>query len=289
MGSILNNRLRLAEMGQQTGRERPLEREGSRERIYSPLMSPRSVSNNRLPLSIIGKDVNQSETPETTGTENGKEVDMHFEKLEANMEYIEPVNYDNLGARRARIKSMPVIGTDHSAIFSEFDKFQNQIQDLQDENEVLKFELTQKCHDDSDASGSDSEDSRLAELRETCENLRERLQSTESTERQYKDRLRLAEKQIMELELAETVLRDHVDEGNVDCDKLRKQIVRLQRKIRELKDVNLDKDTHELALLEKVHNGCSVYRLRQHGNSIMYTNQQLPVIPAMQPDTTNYL
>lgn len=257
-------------MGQESVRQRPLEREGSQERICSPMESPRSpgsVSNNRLSLSMAGKSARQTEVKETIETENGKEAETHFAQLEANMEYIEPVNYDNLEAKRPRINSMPVIGTDRSEIFTEVDKLQRQIQDLQEENDVLKFELMQKCHGESDASGSDSEDSRLAELRETCENLRERLQSAEATERQCKDRFKLAEKHIVELELAETVLRDRVEEGNVDCDKLRKQIVRLQRKIRELKDINSDKDTNEQALLEKVHSGCFVCRLCQHGNA----------------------
>ncbi|XP_053407829.1 centrosome-associated protein CEP250-like isoform X3 [Mercenaria mercenaria] len=254
-GSVLNNRLKLAEMGQGAVRQRPLEREGSRERINSPVESPTSpgsVSNNKLSLSFNGKTINQSEKQETSEMENGKEAGVHFEQLEANMEYIEPVNYDNLETKRPRINSMPMIGTGRSGIFSEVDKLQRQIQDLQEENDVLKFEMMQKCHGDSDASGSDSEDLRLAELRETCENLRERLQSAEATERQCKDRLKLAEKHITELELAETVLRDRVEEGNTDCDKLRKQIVRLQRKIRELKDVSSDKDANEQALLEKV-------------------------------------
>lgn len=247
----MNNRLRLAEMGQDSVRERSLEREGSQERICSPLMSPRSVSDKRLPLSFLNKNANQSGKLEQ---EKGKEADEHFESLEANMDYIEPVNYDNLGSMRPRLHSMPSIGADHSEMFSEVDKLQRQIQDLQEENDVLKFELTTKGHRDSDGSGSDSEDSRVAELRETCENLRERLQSAEATERQCKDRLKLAEKHITELELAETVLRDRVEEGNTDCDKLRKQIVRLQRKIRELKDINTDKETNEQSLLDKVQN-----------------------------------
>ncbi|XP_060555067.1 centrosomal protein of 290 kDa-like [Ruditapes philippinarum] len=255
-GSVLNNRLKLAEMGLGALRQRSLEREGSRERNNSPLIesptSPGSVSNNRLSLSGTGKTANQSEKQKTLETENGKETDVHFEQLEANMEYIEPVNYDNLETKRPRINSMPMISTGRSGIFSEVDKLQRQIQDLQDENDVLKFELMQKGHGDSDSSGSDSEDSRVAELRETCENLRERLQSAEATERQCKDRLKLAEKHITELELAETVLRDRVEEGNIDCDKLRKQIVRLQRKIRELKEISSDKDANEQALLEKV-------------------------------------
>lgn len=265
-------------MGLDTLRQRSLEREGSRERINSPLLesptSPGSVSNIRLSLSGTGKIANQSEKRKTLENENGKEADVHFEQLEANMEYIEPVNYDNLETKRPRINSMPMISTGRSGIFSEVDKLQRQIQDLQDENDVLKFELMQKGHGDSDSSGSDSEDSRLVELRETCENLRERLQSAEATERQCKDRLKLAEKHITELELAETVLRDRVEEGNIDCDKLRKQIVRLQRKIRELKEINLDKDANEQALLDKVLDGCFMfYNLPAWTLPSLFTNQ----------------
>ncbi|KAL4232118.1 hypothetical protein ACF0H5_009693 [Mactra antiquata] len=242
--SLLNNRLRLAEMGQDSVRERSLEREGSLERICSPLMSPRSVPDKTLPLSALTEN-----QPGKLDNIVEKEVDEHFESLEANMEYIEPVNYENLGTTRPKMSNM--IGADHSDMFREVDTLQRRIQDLQEENDVLKFELTSKGHGDS-GSGSDSEDTRVAELRETCENLKERLQSAEATERQCKDRLKLAEKHITELEQAETVLRDRVEEGNSDCDKLRKQIVRLQRKIRELKDTNTEKDAIEQCLLDKV-------------------------------------
>lgn len=245
-------------MGQTSIRERSQEREGSWERTCNSMTSPRSpVGQGQSPfdtrLSLLKPaPVNNSGENLLAGGRVLTESEKHFDCYEAG-DSPERETFDNQ-LRRFRINSMPIISTDQSLnrdMFSEVDKLQRQIQELQDENDVLKFELTQKGHTDSD-SASDSEDSRIAELRETCENLRERLQSAESMERQCKDRLKLAEKHIMELELGESVLRDRVEEGNNDCDKLRKQIVRLQRKIRELKDMNSDKETTEQFLQDKV-------------------------------------
>ena len=246
----MSNRLRLAEMGQTSLRERSQEREDSWERTCNSMMSPKSPVGELL-TPLKPAPVNNSGESMLSGggvsTESEKRFDSHvIATTSPDREYCEQPS-----SRRFRINSLPVISTNKD-MFSEVDKLQSQIQDLQEENDVLKFELTQKGHSDSDGSTSDSEDSRLAELRETCENLRERLQSAETMEKQCKERLKLAEKHIMELELSESVLRDRVEEGNTDCDKLRKQIVRLQRKIRELKDVSSDKDTNEQALLDKV-------------------------------------
>lgn len=236
-------------MGQSSIRERSQEREGSFERACNRLTSPRSPVGESPPLFKPAPGNGTGEILLSGGgvsTELEKHFDSYRSKDSPEQDFINQPT-----TRRFRINSMPAIHSNQS-MFSEVDKLQNKIQELQDENDVLRFELTQKGHADSDGSTSDSEDSRIAELRETCENLRERLQSAETMERQCKDRLKHAEKHIMELELSESVLRDRVEEGNTDCDKLRKQIVRLQRKIRELKDVNSDKEVNEQALTEKV-------------------------------------
>ena len=168
--------------------------------------------------------------------------------------------FDKLtGHKKQRTKSEPAIdfsGTILQPVKSnlqhEVDKLQKKIAELQDENDVLKFELTQNCRGDSFESASDSEDPRYVELRETIENMQDRLHSAEVAERQYKDKLKLAERTINELETSETVLRDRVEEGNNDCDKLKKQIMRLQKKIKELKEIGLEKDNAEHTLMEKV-------------------------------------
>lgn len=268
--SQLNSRLRLAEVGQQQAREKSLERSESWEQLVGQMMSPGlpegqtqgqgTSRSDRLALlkHAPGNQPGESELPAgrvLTGSE--KHFDSHGDTVETVLttDYITPTKVSATEtSRKFRINSLPSLNSNTDrGMFNEVDKLQRQIQELQDENDVLKFELTQKGHGDDDSSGSDTEDSRVSELRETCENLRERLQNAEATERQCKDRLKLAEKHIMELELGETVLRDRVEEGNADCDKLRKQIVRLQRKIRELKDQATDREASEQGLMEKVY------------------------------------
>ena len=169
-------------------------------------------------------------------------------------------NFDKpTGHKKQRTKSEPAIEVSGAAFRTmktslehEVDKLQKKIAELQDENDVLKFELTQNCRGDSFESGSTSEDPRHVELCETIETLQERLHSEEATERQYKDKLKLAEKTINELEASEQVLRDRLEEGNADCEKLKKQIMRLQKKIKELKDIGTERDTVENALRDKV-------------------------------------
>ena len=163
------------------------------------------------------------------------------------------------GHKKHRTKSEPAIdftGTVlqpvKSDLQNEVNKLQKKIAELQDENDVLKFELTQNCRRDSFESASDSEEPRYVELRETIDNMQDRLHSAEVAERQFKDKLKLAERTINELETSESVLRDRVEEGNNDCDKLKKQIMRLQKKIKELKDIGQEKDSSEQTLLEKV-------------------------------------
>ena len=161
--------------------------------------------------------------------------------------------------KKQRTKSEPAIDVS-GAVFRtmktshehEVDKLQKKIVELQDENDVLKFELTQNCRGDSFESGSTSEDPRHVELCETIETLQERLHSEEATERQYKDKLKLAEKTINELESSELVLRDRLEEGNADCEKLKKQIMRLQKKIKDLKDIGTERDGVEQALRDQV-------------------------------------
>ena len=168
--------------------------------------------------------------------------------------------FDKLtGHKKQRTKSEPaidfsgtVLRTIKTNLEREVDKLQRKVAELQDENDVLKFELTQNCRGDSFESGSTSEDPRHVELRETVENLQERLHSADVTERQYKDKLKLAEKTINELESSELVLRDRLEEGNVDCEKLKKQIMRLQKKIKELKDIGTERDSAEHALQDQV-------------------------------------
>lgn len=161
--------------------------------------------------------------------------------------------------KKQRTKSEPAINLRgkivkpvKSNLEHEVDNLQKKIAELQEENDVLKFELTQNCRGDSFESASESEDPRNVELRETMENLQEHLHNAEVTERQYKDKLKLAERTINELEANELVLRDRVEEGNNDCDKLKKQIMRLQKKIKELKDIGTERENVEHTLLDKV-------------------------------------
>ena len=261
----MNSRLRLAEVGHDTIRERSLERERPLDRIRcsSPLPSPRitrTLSETSIDsLSTIANDrPGEDETVLTVSnfdTVKQPGFDKDLNATGADKDLNESVIFDDLTPRRPRINSVPVLSSTmavHHEVTHEVDQLQKQIAELREENDVLRYQISQKCQGDGYGSGSDSEDPRSVELRETCDKLRERAQTAEALERQYKDRLKLAEKHIGELEVSESVLRDRVEEGNADCDKLRKQIIRLQRKIRELKDVNVEKDNNELTLSDKV-------------------------------------
>ncbi|XP_052248962.1 centromere protein F-like isoform X3 [Dreissena polymorpha] len=258
--SDISNRLRLAEVGHHQVRDRSLERTESWERLCSSPLLPTSHAGNhngnlaRLKPASVGRTGDQAPIRSRTVS---TESDKSFHSQELVTDYVTPVTVaetETNAGRHLRTNSLPSVQAQaltDKGMSSEVEMLRRQTQDLKDENDVLRFELMQqRGHTDSD--GSDGEESRVSELRETCEHLRERIQTAEGGERQVRDRLKLAEKHIMELELNETVLRDRVEEGNADCDKLRKQIVRLQRKIRESKDVISDRETAEMGLVAKL-------------------------------------
>ena len=258
-GNVLNQRLLLAEKGHENRRSKSQERsEPTRfkpERTSTPTKNLVLAEFTEHPDEISELSEVREESPGFSIFDQGDGSSKTRAKNSGSTDTFEK----QTGHKKHRTKSEPAIdftGTVLKPMKSnleyEVDKLQKKIAELQDENDVLKFELTQNCRGDSFGSASDSEDPRYVELHETIETLQERVHNAEVTERQYKDKLKLAERTINELETSETVLRDRVEEGNNDCDKLKKQIMRLQKKIKELKEIGAERDTTEHALMDKV-------------------------------------
>ena len=93
---------------------------------------------------------------------------------------------------------------------------------------------------------------RIVELEDFCTELQDRVQEAEGHERQVREKLRLAEQTINELETSEAQYRDKSDELSQLERETKKQLHSLQTTGRELREIILDKDIMEQALKEKV-------------------------------------
>ena len=93
---------------------------------------------------------------------------------------------------------------------------------------------------------------RIVELEDFCTELQDRVREAEGHERQMREKLRLAEQTINELESSEAQYRDRCDELSQLERETKKQLHNLQATGRELREIILDKDIVEQALTEKV-------------------------------------
>lgn len=127
---------------------------------------------------------------------------------------------------------------------------ERQLQILHAENIRLGDRLVGRLPDD----GLDRDElmQRMMELEDVSGDLQERVQAAEGYERQLRDKLRLAEQTINELESSEAQYRDRCDELVRRENETKKQLQALQTTGQELREIILDKDIVEQALREKV-------------------------------------
>ncbi|XP_071089671.1 centrosome-associated protein CEP250-like isoform X1 [Haliotis cracherodii] len=137
---------------------------------------------------------------------------------------------------------------------ADFDVLDQKMQILYEENLSLQQQLVEKkiIDEESDKSLDMSYDSRLAEMEEYCEDLQDRLHTAEMSERQLREKLKLAEHTINDLESSENYCREKVEELTNRESEAKRQTCQLYHTVQELKEIVLDKDVIETALREKV-------------------------------------
>ncbi|XP_061184260.1 golgin subfamily B member 1-like isoform X3 [Saccostrea echinata] len=124
----------------------------------------------------------------------------------------------------------------------------------QDEVLSLRSQLEEKMtiKEDILEENADSFEMRLEEMRQVCVALQDRVYQAETAEKQLKEKLKLAEYTINDLESSENSARENLEicrKSEVEC---KKSLSNCQNKIRELKEIILDKDVSEMNLAEKV-------------------------------------
>ncbi|KAJ8302140.1 hypothetical protein KUTeg_021127 [Tegillarca granosa] len=125
---------------------------------------------------------------------------------------------------------------------------------LHDENNSLKKHLhennlfQEKCHSENNLVL----ETKIAEMNVICENLQEKIYCYEMTDKQLKDKLKLAEHTINDLESSEGMLRDKLEELQKSDTELKRSLSVAEQKIHELREISLDKDNVEQAIRDKV-------------------------------------
>ncbi|XP_070212743.1 golgin subfamily B member 1-like isoform X2 [Littorina saxatilis] len=152
-------------------------------------------------------------------------------------------------------------GTPESSSSDEEDSVQHKpkrkVQTLERQLQVLHSEnlrLADKLGGYSPRSQQDSDEiiERIVELEDFCTELQDHVREAEGHERQTREKLRLAEQTINELELSEAQYRDRCDELSRLERETKKQLNSLQTTGRELREIIMDRDIVEQALREKV-------------------------------------
>ncbi|XP_021350814.1 centrosomal protein of 290 kDa-like isoform X3 [Mizuhopecten yessoensis] len=130
---------------------------------------------------------------------------------------------------------------------------------LQDQNVTLRSLLQDSSsldssllQEDQDHNTTETMETRVAELLVIFEALQERIYCYETTERQLKDKLKLMERNVNELEVSEGSTRDQLEEANRCEYEVRRSLSAAHLKVKELKEIILDKDSMETSLAEKV-------------------------------------
>ncbi|XP_060066658.1 nuclear anchorage protein 1-like isoform X2 [Ylistrum balloti] len=130
---------------------------------------------------------------------------------------------------------------------------------LRDQNITLRSLLLDSSsldssllQEDEDDDGTETMETKMAELLVIFEALQERIYCYETAERQLKDRLKLMERNINDLEVSEGSTRDQLEEAKKCEYEVRRSLSVAHLKVKDLKEIILDKDTMETTLAEKV-------------------------------------
>nr|XP_022342694.1 227 kDa spindle- and centromere-associated protein-like isoform X6 [Crassostrea virginica] len=98
----------------------------------------------------------------------------------------------------------------------------------------------------------DSYELKLEEMRQVCVVLQDRVYQSETAEKQLREKLKLAEYTINDLESSENHARENLEVCRKSETEVKKSLSSCQKKVRELKEIILDKDVNEINLAEKV-------------------------------------
>jgi chromosome segregation ATPase len=130
---------------------------------------------------------------------------------------------------------------------------ERQLQVLQSENTRLADKLRGYSLDGGQRSGtSDEVVERIIELEDFCNDLQDRVREAEGQERQTREKLRLAEQTINDLEASEAQYRDWCDDLQHLEHETKRQLHELHMTGRELREIIQDKEIVEQSLRDKV-------------------------------------
>ena len=142
--------------------------------------------------------------------------------------------------------------TDLSQLKLHLNLLSQEVCKIHEENVSLKNEL----HNSSIRQEElEQDENKMAEIFKLCQNLQDQVNQFDVSEKQLKEKLKLAEKTSVEMEQSESQLRERTAKAEDKGNNARRQTQEYLSKIEELKEIILDKDIAETRLCEKVQNG----------------------------------
>lgn len=130
---------------------------------------------------------------------------------------------------------------------------------LRDENQAMRSHLQDSSlldssllEEDLDSDNTETMETKMAALLVIFEGLQERIYCSETTERQLRDKVKLLESHVNELESSEGLARDQLEDARRSQYEVRRSLTGTHLKVKELKEIILDKDAMETGLAEKV-------------------------------------
>lgn len=139
--------------------------------------------------------------------------------------------------------------TDLSQLKLHLNLLSQEVCKIHEENVSLKNEL----HNSSIRQEElEQDENKMAEIFRLCQNLQDQVNQFDVSEKQLKEKLKLAEKTSVEMEQSESQLRERTAKAEDKGNNARRQTQEYLSKIEELKEIILDKDIAETRLCEKV-------------------------------------
>jgi chromosome segregation ATPase len=140
------------------------------------------------------------------------------------------------------------------ACSAEIEALRNDLNQSQEEVLNLRSQLEEKMSVKADLmdESSDVYELRLEEMKQVCVALQDRVYQAETAEKQLREKLKLAEYTINDLESSENSARENLDMFRKSETEYKKSLSSCQQRIHELKEIILDKDVNENNLAEKV-------------------------------------
>ncbi|XP_056005076.1 centromere protein F-like isoform X5 [Ostrea edulis] len=145
-------------------------------------------------------------------------------------------------------------GHDVMACSAEIVALRHDLNQSQEEVLGLRTQLEEKMSLKADLldESADLYELRLEEMKHVCVTLQDRVYQAETAEKQLREKLKLAEYTINDLESSENSARENLDVFRKSEMEYKKSLSSCQQRIHELKEIILDKDISENNLADKV-------------------------------------